>query len=140
MLNKKDNRRNDAAAMQMALNIIGQGTTIKGDLNSNGDIRVDGSIEGSVGSKARIVLGPGSNVEGNINAQNADISGMVTGNVIVSETLFLKATARVNGDIVTNKLVVEAGAEFNGNCIMKSNQSASNVTNRQANQEEAKSL
>ncbi len=119
MLTKKEIRKNETASLQMALNIIGTGTHIKGNLISTGDLRIDGSIEGLVDSKAKVVVGPGSEIIGNIQAQNADISGTVHGNVTVAETLFLKATARIQGDIITNKLVVESGAAFNGSCVMK---------------------
>ncbi|MDX5320721.1 MAG: polymer-forming cytoskeletal protein [Bacteroidota bacterium] len=102
------------------LNLIGVGTSISGDINSSGDLRIDGNVRGNVQSKARIVLGPNGKIEGDIHAQNADIQGSVKGKLMIGEILFLKSTAQINGDIVTNKLVVESGAEFNGNCIMKS--------------------
>lgn len=102
------------------LNLIGVGTTINGDINSGGDLRIDGTVKGSVSSKARLVLGPNGKIEGDIHSQNADVQGTVKGKVMVAEILFLKSTAIINGDIITNKLVVENGAEFNGNCIMKS--------------------
>lgn len=102
------------------LNIIGVGTSITGDIRSNGDIRIDGNIVGSVTSKAKLVLGPTGKIEGDINAQNADIQGNVKGQVTVNEILYLKSTSVVNGNITTNKLVVEEGADFNGNCRTKS--------------------
>jgi len=102
------------------LNLIGVGTSINGDINSAGDLRIDGTVIGSVSSKARLVLGPNGKIEGDIHAQNADIQGSVKGKLFVGEILFLKNTAQITGDIVTNKLVVESGAEFNGNCVMKS--------------------
>ncbi|MBI1222370.1 MAG: hypothetical protein GC180_07195 [Bacteroidetes bacterium] len=102
------------------LNLIGVGTSITGDINSGGDLRVDGNIRGNVQTKARLVLGPNGKIEGDIHAQNAEIQGNVKGKLMIGEILFLKSTAQINGDIVTNKLVVESGAEFNGNCIMKS--------------------
>lgn len=101
-----------------ALNVIGEGTIINGDISSTGDLRVDGTIEGTVRTKAKFVLGASGRVSGNIDARNADISGTVNGNLQISEVLFLKATARINGDIETNKLIIESGGEFNGKCIM----------------------
>jgi cytoskeletal protein CcmA (bactofilin family) len=101
------------------LNIINAGTTITGDLNSEGDMRVDGTIKGYVSSKARLVMGPTSRVDGDIKAANVEISGEVNGNIYVSELLTIKASARISGDIVSNKLIIEAGAEFNGKCSMK---------------------
>jgi cytoskeletal protein CcmA (bactofilin family) len=101
------------------LNIINAGTTITGDLTSEGDMRIDGTVKGYVTSKARLVLGPTSKVEGDIKAANLELSGETNGNIIVTELLTIKATARVNGDLIANKLIIEAGAEFNGTCSMK---------------------
>jgi cytoskeletal protein CcmA (bactofilin family) len=101
-----------------AINIIGAGTVINGEIKSNGDIRIDGTILGSVVSKARVVVGATGIVEGDIHGQNADISGAVKGKTTVSEMLFLKSSARISGDIQTGKLVVEVGASFTGNCSM----------------------
>jgi cytoskeletal protein CcmA (bactofilin family) len=101
------------------LNIINAGTTITGDLNSEGDMRIDGTVKGYVSSKARLVMGATSKVEGDIKAANVEISGEVNGNIFATELLVVKDTARINGDIVSNKLIIEAGAEFNGKCSMK---------------------
>lgn len=101
------------------LNIINAGTSITGDLNSEGDMRIDGTVKGYVSSKARLVLGPTSKVEGDIKAANLELSGEVNGNIIVSELLTIKATAKITGDIRSAKLIIESGAEFNGNCSMK---------------------
>ncbi len=100
------------------INIIGAGTSIEGEVRSNGDIRIDGTIKGSITSKARVVIGSTGMVEGDVICQNADVSGSIKGRTTVSELLFLKATAKVNGDIITGKLVVEVGASFTGACNM----------------------
>jgi cytoskeletal protein CcmA (bactofilin family) len=100
------------------INLIGQGTTIEGEINASGDVRIDGVIIGSVTSKAKVVIGTTGQVQGDIFCQNADISGQVKGKSTVVEMMFLKSTARINGDIVTGKLVVEVGASFTGNCNM----------------------
>ena len=101
-----------------AINIIGAGTVIDGEIKSNGDVRIDGTVRGSVTSKAKVVIGSTGNVEGDVFCQNADISGAVKGKTTVAEMLFLKSQARINGDILTGKLVVEEGASFTGNCSM----------------------
>jgi cytoskeletal protein CcmA (bactofilin family) len=101
-----------------SVNLIGGGTKIIGDINSIGDIRIDGHLTGNVSTNGKFVLGQNGVVDGNINSSNADISGEVKGKVNVVETLSLKRSARVNGDIVTGKLVIESGALFNGNCNM----------------------
>jgi cytoskeletal protein CcmA (bactofilin family) len=101
------------------LNIINAATTIVGDLNSEGDMRIDGTVKGYISSKARLVLGGTSRVEGDIKAVNLELSGEVNGNIFVTELLTIKASAKINGDIVSTKLIIEAGAEFNGKCSMK---------------------
>lgn len=101
-----------------SINLIGTGTVIEGDIRSNGDLRIDGSVHGNVYSKAKVVVGNTGLVEGNINCQNADVSGTVKGKSTVNELLFLKSSSKMNGDIVTGKLVVEVGATFTGSCNM----------------------
>src|SRR5210317_1382351 len=99
-------------------NIIGKGTVVEGNIETFGNIRIEGKVNGSVKSKSKIALGQSSYVEGNIVAQNAELSGQVKGVVEVSEQLILRPTAVIDGDIVTNKLIVESGATFNGGCKM----------------------
>ncbi|HNR49432.1 MAG TPA: polymer-forming cytoskeletal protein [Bacteroidia bacterium] len=101
-----------------SINIIAAGTSIEGEIKSNGDLRIDGNINGSVFSKAKVVIGATGVVEGDIVCQNADVSGTIKGTSTVTEMLFLKSTAKINGDINTGKLVVEVGASFTGNCNM----------------------
>ena len=100
------------------VNIIGQGTSIHGDINSNGDIRIDGTLKGSIKTEGKVVLGKEGVVEGDVVCQNADISGTIKAKITVSNLLSLKETAKLNGDIVTNKLSIEPGAEFTGSCSM----------------------
>src|ERR1041384_7317659 len=97
-----------------SINLIGAGTVIEGDIRSNGDIRVDGTVYGHIFSKAKVVIGTTGVVEGDVNSQNADLSGTIKGKTTVTELLFLKSTSKVMGDIVTGKLVVEVGATFTG--------------------------
>jgi len=99
-------------------NIIGKGTIVEGNIETFGNIRIEGKVVGSVKSKSKIALGQSSFVEGNIIAQNAEISGEVKGVVEVTDQLILRPSAIIEGDIVTNKLIVESGASFNGGCKM----------------------
>jgi len=101
-----------------SINLIGAGTVIQGEIKAMGDIRIDGTIIGSVTSKSKVVVGTTGQVQGDIHCQNADISGTVQGKTSVVDMLFLKSTAKLNGDISTGKLVVEVGASFTGNCNM----------------------
>jgi cytoskeletal protein CcmA (bactofilin family) len=101
-----------------SINLIGAGTVIEGDIRSNGDIRIDGTVYGNVNSKAKVVIGATGVVEGDVISQNSDVSGTIKGKTTVAELLFLKSTAKVIGDIVTGKLIVEVGATFTGSCNM----------------------
>jgi len=99
-------------------NTITAGTEITGDINSNGDIRLDGSLNGNLNSKGKLVVGESGRVKGIINCKNSDIFGIVEGKINVSELLSLKSSAQVVGDIITNRLAIEPGCNFSGNCKM----------------------
>jgi cytoskeletal protein CcmA (bactofilin family) len=101
-----------------SVNLIGGGTKITGDITSAGDVRIDGHLAGNIVIAGKFVLGPNGMVEGNITSANADLSGEVKGKVNITETLSLKNTARINGDIITGKLAIEPGALFTGTCSM----------------------
>ncbi|MBL7838424.1 MAG: polymer-forming cytoskeletal protein [Bacteroidetes bacterium] len=112
-----------------ALNMIGVGTIIQGDLSSDGDLRIDGKIEGKVLSKSKIAMGAGAEIKGDVHARSADISGKIDGDITISETLFLRSSAKINGNIHTSKLVIESGAEFNGQCHMNSRVNGAKINN-----------
>ena len=101
-----------------SVNLIGNGTKIVGDITSAGDVRIDGYLTANIIIAGKFVLGANGVVEGNITSTTADLSGEVKGTVTVSETLSLKSTAKINGDIVTTKLMIEPGALFTGTCNM----------------------
>lgn len=117
MFTSKEEKR-VAEEISNSSNTIGKGTFLEGNVETYGNIRIEGKITGNVKSKSKIVLGPSSQVHGNITSQNADIEGEVKGKIEIAELLVLKATAVINGDISTGKLVVEPGAVFNGGCKM----------------------
>jgi cytoskeletal protein CcmA (bactofilin family) len=117
MLTSKEQKR-VAEEISNSSNTIGKGTVLEGNIETYGNIRIEGKVIGNVKSKSKVALGNSSHVDGNIVAQNADIVGEIKGRIEVTELLVLKATAVINGDIVTGKLVVETGAVFNGSCKM----------------------
>jgi cytoskeletal protein CcmA (bactofilin family) len=100
------------------LNALGEGTTIEGNLVSTGDLRLDGTVNGNVSTEGKCVLGPTGIINGNVQAHSCDISGKIMGNLKIKDTLLLKASGSIKGDIHTSKIVVESGGEFNGACIM----------------------
>ncbi|MCC6818148.1 MAG: polymer-forming cytoskeletal protein [Bacteroidia bacterium] len=124
MLNKTPKNESN---QNSALNMIGMGTIIKGDLGSDGDLRIDGKIEGIVTSKSKIAMGAGAEIIGDVNARSADISGKIDGNIHITETIFLRSSSKITGNITTSKLVIESGAEFNGNCNMSSKPAAAKI-------------
>jgi cytoskeletal protein CcmA (bactofilin family) len=101
-------------------NMIGPGTKITGNIETNGDIRIDGNIEGNIVSKGKVVVGNNGMVKGEIHCVNAELSGSVDGKLVVSELLSLKTTCRITGDIKIGKLSIEPGAMFSGVCHMNS--------------------
>lgn len=143
MLTSKEQKR-AADEISNSSNNIGKGTYLQGDLETYGNIRIEGKITGNLKSKAKVALGPSSQVQGNILAQNADIEGEVKGKIEITELLVLKATAVINGDIFTGKMVVEPGAVFNGTCkmgaVIKDIKIAENGINRSIPQQEAKTI
>ena len=103
-----------------AINIIRKGTEIKGDVTCAGDIRIDGILNGTLTSEGKVVVGQSGTIEGEVMCKNADISGNIKANIIVKELLQLKASANIAGNINTNKLSIEPGANFTGTCNMGS--------------------
>ena len=101
-----------------AVNAIGQGSVIKGDITTEGDLRIDGTLIGSINTKGRLVLGETGLVEGEVVCQNALIAGTLKAKIQVHELLSLKSSANLFGDIITNKLAIEPGANFTGSCSM----------------------
>jgi len=117
MLTSKEQKR-AADEISVSSNTIGKGTYLEGNIETHGNIRIEGKVTGDVKSKSKVALGPQSLIQGNIIALNADIEGEVKGTLEIAEILVLKATAVINGDIITGKMVVEPGAVFNGTCKM----------------------
>lgn len=115
MLNKN---QKEAEELSNSSNIIGKGTIVQGNVETFGNIRVEGKVLGDIKTKSKAAFGQSSQVEGSVLAQNAEVAGHITGTIEVTELLVLKPTATIDGDIITNKLLVESGATFNGKCKM----------------------
>ncbi len=117
MFSSKPDKKEEAE-LSNSSNIIGKGTVMNGSIETYGNIRIEGKIIGDIKTKSKAACGHSSYIEGNVLAQNAEIAGHITGTVEVSELLILKPSAIINGDIITNKMIVESGATFNGSCKM----------------------
>src|SRR4051794_38481138 len=84
-----------------SVNLVANGTSITGDVKSSNDLRIDGIMQGTLIVKGKLVVGPSGRIEGEVECQNADISGEIKGKISVSELLTLRSTAKINGDIFT---------------------------------------
>lgn len=103
---------------QKQINIIGIGTYITGDVNCSGDIRIDGGLTGNLIVKGKVVIGTSGIIKGEISCKNSEVEGKVEGKINVEELLSLKNTSSIIGDIKTQKLAIEPGANFTGGCTM----------------------
>ncbi|WP_299049557.1 polymer-forming cytoskeletal protein [uncultured Polaribacter sp.] len=115
----------------MERNVVAKNTTIVGDIKSDGDFRIDGTLEGTLLTNGRVIIGVDGLIKGKVEATNADIEGKFSGDLTVSKTLTIKATADISGDVVIGKLSVEPGAVFNATCIMKGAIKELNSSNEQ---------
>jgi cytoskeletal protein CcmA (bactofilin family) len=118
MFNPKSKSENPIVAGPSGNSLIGVGTTITGDIASNGDVRIDGVLKGNIRGTAKILIGQDGLVEGDVEGLQADILGTVTGKIKVKELLNLRGKAVINGDIRAGKLQVEPTVTFNGKCHM----------------------
>ena len=113
------NEKKATPAKETEINVISTNTKITGNIESHGDFRIDGEVQGDIRTQGRVVIGKTGVVKGSVTCVNADIEGVFEGDLKVSETLSLFKSAQVSGDTVIGKLSVEAGASLNGTCGMK---------------------
>ncbi len=111
----KENKRELEAAIN-SNNSIANGTVVSGDIETTGNLRIEGRVVGNIRSKAKVFVGDTGQVTGHIFSQGAEVEGKIEGNLEVSDKLVLRATAVVEGDILASKLIVEDGATWRGRC------------------------
>ena len=104
--------------LNQSINIISEGTRIKGDVISAGDIRIDGELNGNISTKGKLVVGPSGKITGEVDCNNVEVSGFIKGKVSATELLNMKSTSQIEGDIIAGKLSVEPGSMFTGSCTM----------------------
>jgi cytoskeletal protein CcmA (bactofilin family) len=107
--------------------IVAAGTEIKGNIESKGDIRVDGTLTGNLTTSSKVLVGPSGKINGDIIAEQADILGQINGTLKVKELLYLKGNCQVNGNLFAGQLQVDPTASFNGECHMGGSAMASVV-------------
>lgn len=103
---------------QSEVSRLAAGFFLKGEVNSEGDIRIDGTVEGDIKSSGRIVVGEGASVKGRIFCSVLDFAGTLDGEVYVKDTLSIKKSADIKGNVFTGKIQVELGASINGSFKM----------------------
>ena len=100
-------------------NALTNESRIVGKIFADSDFRIDGEVEGTITCNGKVVIGQKGYLKGSISCVNAEIIGTVEGDINVSETLSLRSTAVINGEVKTKILMVEPSAVFNGTCSMK---------------------
>jgi cytoskeletal protein CcmA (bactofilin family) len=116
--NKSKSETAEIAVPTGSASLIGSGTSLKGDITSSGDLRIDGTLVGNIICSAKVIIGANGVVEGDVSGLTADIMGKVSGTIKVKELLQLKSNCQVNGNIHSAKLQIEPAANFNGQCHM----------------------
>lgn len=124
--NSKDNKKESKSniivpqSSSHALNSVVEGTVFEGDIKSDSDIRIDGKLIGSLDCAGKVIIGPKGAIDGDIRCNNALVEGSFSGLLSVQDTLTVNQSAKITGDINTEKLVVHSGAVFNVSCSMGS--------------------
>jgi len=116
--NKSKSETTETVVPTGSASLIGSGTSLKGDITSSGDLRIDGTLVGNIICSAKVIIGANGVVEGDVSGLTADIMGKVSGTIKVKELLQLKSNCQVNGNIHSAKLQIEPAANFNGQCHM----------------------
>ncbi len=123
--NSKNEQNNKAGgvistASSTSSNSLVQGTNVEGNVQADKDIRIDGTLKGSLQCKGKVIIGPTGHIIGDVTCENAVIEGRFDGVLIVGDVLHVKETAKIEGDVSTLKLVVQPGSIFNVKCKMGS--------------------
>ena len=111
-------KNKDNSSSGIAHNALAAGTFVKGDIKAEEDFRIDGKIEGNIECSGKVIVGPQAEIKGNIQCQNTDLMGTITGNIMIYEVASLKSSVRFTGEIIAKYIEIEPGAVFNGTCKM----------------------
>ena len=111
-------------------NRIERSTKITGEIVSEADFRIDGTLEGTITTSGKVVIGKEGVIIGNVNCSFADVEGKFSGKMEVKESLSLKSTSSVEGEVIIGKLIVESGASFNAKCSMRSAKEVKSISGK----------
>jgi len=120
MFTQEKKKSGDAVGLRsQERNVIAKNTTIVGDIKSDGDFRIDGTLDGNLTTRGKVIIGSSGVITGTLKAKTADIEGTINGKLHLDKTLAIRATAEITGEVVAGKLSVEPGATFNATCEMR---------------------
>lgn len=101
------------------VNVIAKGTLIRGDVISDGDLRIDGEVKGTIRSRSKVMVGPEGMVDGDVECVHAEVLGRMKGSLKVQDHLYLRGNAKMEGDVLTTHFEMEPSVRFNGKCTME---------------------
>jgi cytoskeletal protein CcmA (bactofilin family) len=116
----------DAPVRSTNVNMIGEGTTVRGTIEADGDLRVAGLVNGNIRCKGKVIVAQTGKISGDLSAEEADIAGHVKGQLAIQRKLSLRNGCEVEGDIFTKSLLIEDGALYEGRCIMRESSASVN--------------
>lgn len=116
---KNKEETSEVVSKASTVNIIAEGTSIQGNMEVYGDLRISGTVKGNIRCQGKVILAKTGQIEGNVQSEEIDISGYLKGEQRIERRLILRQSARVHGDVYVQLLQVEEGAEINGKCIMQ---------------------
>lgn len=111
-------RLSSAAPPETVISIIGPGMKVVGDCQTDGTVRIEGTVEGSVRAGKAVVIGKDGLVDGTVVTQDAVVSGRLKGTLTAESRLELQATSRIEGEVFARRMQLEEGAVLNGTVHM----------------------
>lgn len=132
-----EKKANSAKETSKEQNRISAGTVITGDIEAKGGFRIEGTLKGTLKTSGKVVISKGGFLNGDLNCENADFEGSFSGKLIVNETLALRSSAVIEGEVTAGKLAIEPGAAFNATCKMKGSVKSLNGKNDKKQKEQS---
>jgi len=128
-INPRDNAR--AASREAALSVIAAGTSIVGELSSDGIVKVEGTVIGSVRADRQVLVAKGGRIEGDVFTLEAVVGGEIRGAILADERVEVQASSIIEGDITTQRILVHEGGEVNGHVRMGNPQALTQAAQRE---------
>lgn len=119
-------------AYQNIESVIAQGVEIKGDIISQGSLRIDGAVDGKLNIKGDVILGEKGRIKGEVKVENLIVAGRVEGNVVASGRFELTSNGYMKGDVTCNIITIEEGGVLDGSSRMVGHISKPDFESRQS--------